>query len=131
MASTPMAKPSVQEIDRQIGIRLKKLRQEAGLSAIELAEETDSTQQQISRYETGRNKLSAAQLFRLASAFGVPVSWFFLDLEAEGVKPVGRYRVKTAYDAVRVVDELAVLQARWPQLQPVQRTAILRLLDSF
>lgn len=123
-----MAKPSVQEIDRQIGLRLKKLRLELGLNAAELAEEMDSTQQQISRYETGRNKLSASQLFRLASALGVPVSWFFLDLD---MGLAGRSRARAVYDSARVVEELTTLQARWPHLQPAQRTAILRLLDSF
>jgi hypothetical protein len=43
----------------------------------------------------------------------------------------GRSRAKAIYDPARVTEELTILQARWPQLQPAQRTAILRLLDSF
>lgn len=126
-----MAKPTVQEIDYSIGLRLKRLRVEAGLSAAELAEGVDSTQQQISRYETGKNKLSAAQLFRLAFTLGVPISWFFLDFDSSLPSSYGTKRAKPVYDAVRVKEELDTLKSRWPMLQPQQRLAILRLLDSF
>ena len=55
-----MPKPLVTPIDRHIGDRLKQLRQQEGISAAALAEAIDSTQQQISRYENGQNKLGAA-----------------------------------------------------------------------
>ena len=74
-----MAKPLVDDLDRHIGQRLKKLRQQEGVSAQLLAEAIDSTQQQISRYENAHNKLSATQLYRVATALGVPISWFYQD----------------------------------------------------
>lgn len=50
----------------------------------QVAELIEVCQQQISRFELGKNRLSAAQLYRLARGLDVPVSWFF-----EGFKEAG------------------------------------------
>lgn len=125
-----MAKPAVNDIDRQIGLRLKKLRQQEGLSGEGFAEALGSTQQQISRYENGQNKISASQLYLVSLKFAVPISWFFLDSEID----IGHLSVceKAAplYNSISNADETASLQAMWPRLGTVQRSAILKLLDS-
>ncbi|HEX7762836.1 MAG TPA: helix-turn-helix transcriptional regulator [Cellvibrio sp.] len=72
-----MAKPAVTALDRQIGQRLKKLRMQADVSAGALAESIGSTQQQISRYENGENKLSASQLYLLSQCLASPSPGFF------------------------------------------------------
>lgn len=123
-----MAKPIVNDIDRQIGSRLKKLRQQEGLSAAALAEAVGSTQQQISRYENAQNKISASQLYLLARSLAVPVSWFFLDSEAgHSVKE----KAPPSYHSSSSEDDIANLQAMWSRLNGAQRSAILKLLDSF
>ena len=130
-----MAKPSVNELDRQIGLRLKKLRQREGLSAAALAEATGSTQQQISRYENAQNKISAAQLYLLAQRFSVPLAWFFLDSEAAPSLAANSLAVKEnppgTYNKSSSADETATLQALWSRLTAKQRSATLKLLDSF
>ena len=130
-----MAKPSVNELDRQIGLRLKRLRQREGLSAAALAEATGSTQQQISRYENAQNKISAAQLYLLAQRFAVPLSWFFLDSEAAPSQTANSLAVKEqppgTYIKNSSADEAATLQALWSRLTARQRSATLKLLDSF
>lgn len=125
-----MAKPGVNELDRQIGQRLKKLRMQADVSAAALAEAIGSTQQQISRYENGENKLSASQLYLLAQSLGVPVSWFFLDCTAEPV-PLLVKEPTAAYLRNILEEEIAAMQKFWPRLAQNQRTAVLKLLDSF
>ena len=125
-----MAKPSVSVLDRQIGQRLKKLRLQADVSAAALAEAIAPTQQQISRYENGENKLSASQLYLLAQSLGVPVSWFFLDCTAEPV-PLLVKEPTASYLRNIIEEEIASLQKVWPQLTQTQRTAVLKLLDSF
>lgn len=125
-----MAKPAVTELDRQIGLRLKKLRMQADVSALALAEAIGSTQQQISRYENGQNKLSASQLYLLGQCLGVPVSWFFLECTPEPV-PLLIKEPAASYLRNVMEEEVASLQTLWPQLSQTQRTAILRLLDSF
>lgn len=125
-----MAKPLVDELDRHIGQRLKRLRQKEGVSAQALAEAIDSTQQQISRYENAYNKLSASQLYRIASALGVPVSWFFQDYETGN--PIRNLAEQPAvYQLAQINEGLATVTDLWPRLTPEQRTAVLRVIDAF
>lgn len=125
-----MAKPLVDELDRHIGQRLKKLRQQEGVSAQLLAETIDSTQQQISRYENGHNKLSATQLYRVASAFGVPVSWFYQGYQPDA--PVRNLAEQpAAYEKAQINEELITIAQLWPRLKMEQRTAVLQVIDAF
>lgn len=124
-----MAKPIVDELDRHIGLRLKKLRQREGISAQLLAEAIDSTQQQISRYENGHNKLSATQLFRIANAMGVPVSWFFLGSEQTSVKHLGEE--PAAYKKAMMNEGLATMENLWPRMNAKQQSAVLQIIDAF
>ncbi len=127
-----MAKPIANDIDRQIGLRLKKLRQQEGMSAAALAEAIGSTQQQISRYENAQNKISASQLYLLANRLSVPLAWFFLDTESVPPSPLGiGEKSPPLYSRIAVDDENATLQAIWPRLNAAQRSATLKLLDSF
>lgn len=129
-----MPKPLTSEIDRLLGSRLRKLRQQCGVSAAALAEAVGTSQQQISRYENGENKLAAGQLFRIARSLGVPVSWFFQGAEAlEPEHRVGdsRAHYQVARDEAQVREDLALLEAMWPRLAEAQRAALLQLLDSF
>jgi transcriptional regulator with XRE-family HTH domain len=56
------------------------LRKERGLSQTALAARVGVTFQQLQKYETGKNRLSASRLYRLASVLGVDVSAFFVCL---------------------------------------------------
>jgi transcriptional regulator with XRE-family HTH domain len=125
-----MPKPLVTDIDRHLGSRLQKLRRQNGVSASALAEAVGSTQQQISRYENGENKVSAAQLYRMAQSLNTPISWFFQSLGSDR----GHLAVREStarYDKTHVADELAILESMWPRLTEAQRASILRLLDTF
>jgi transcriptional regulator with XRE-family HTH domain len=125
-----MPKPLVTDIDSHIGARLRKLRQQEGISAAALAEAIGSTQQQISRYENGQNKLGAAQLYRFSQYLGMPISWFFLGVDEE--TPEWRIRDNRAsYKTVVVKEELDALEAIWPRLSSTKRNVVLTLLDTF
>ncbi len=126
-----MTKPLVNDIDRQLGLRLKKLRQQQGVSAAALAEAIGSTQQQISRYENAQNKISASQLYLLARCLSMPLPWFFLDSEAPTVPMLVREKIPLEYSRTSIADETATLQAMWSRLNAAQRGAVLKLLDSF
>lgn len=126
-----MVKPAVTKLDRQIGKRLKQLRSQVGVSAGPLADAIGSTQQQISRYETGENKLSASQLFLLAQSLGVPISWFFLDCTTEQSVPLLIKEPAPHYLRHIIEEEIESLQSFWPRLNESQRSIILKLLDLF
>jgi transcriptional regulator with XRE-family HTH domain len=125
-----MPKPPVVDIDQHIGLRLQKLRQREGVSAAALAEAIESTQQQISRYENGQNKLSAAQLFRISRCLGTPVSWFYEGFEGPLPAPLKQETVAPYAEAL-VKEELQVVASVWPRLNEAQRAAMLKLLDTF
>lgn len=126
-----MAKPAVNDIDRHIGLRLKKLRQQERLSAAALAEAIGSTQQQISRYENAQNKISASQLYLISRSLAVPIAWFFLDSEDTPAPLMIRESAAPAYSHISSGEEIATLQAMWPRISAAQRSAMLKLLDSF
>ena len=125
-----MVKPAISDLDRHIGKRLRQLRQHHRISAERLAEALLTTQQQISRYENGNNKMSASQLYLLAEVLAVPVSWFFQEYTSHIPVP-SILETGPGYDAGRSREQLETLTAHWPQLTPTEREVILKLLDTF
>lgn len=85
-------KTATEALDRHIGSRLRALRLQRSLSLEAIAEVIDVSQQQFSRYELGHNRLSAAQLYRLAEGLDVPLGWFFRGYEETPGRPGGAVR---------------------------------------
>jgi len=67
-------------IDIHIGRRLRRRRRDLGLSQAALADAIGVRFQQIQKYESGLNKLSAARLWGVATALGVTPNFFFVGL---------------------------------------------------
>jgi transcriptional regulator with XRE-family HTH domain len=65
------------EIDFHLGKRMRRRRRLLGLTQQQLAESCGVRFQQIQKYECGANRVSAARLWRIASALDVPVGYFF------------------------------------------------------
>lgn len=126
-----MTKPPVTDLDKLVGNRLKMLRQQHKLSASALADFLDTSQQQVSRYERGLNRLSGVLLWQLAGYFGVPMSWFFLDLQEQQPASPFVHENRPSYEATVSHDQLTILTRAWPTLGALQRDAILRMLDTF
>ncbi|TNG91214.1 helix-turn-helix transcriptional regulator [Pasteurellaceae bacterium USgator11] len=74
-----MAKLEATEVDRLVGKRIQKKRKEYGYSAEKLSELLDISQQQLSRYERGTNKINVAHLVAIAVFLKTPISYFFAD----------------------------------------------------
>lgn len=64
-------------LDHHIGNRLRQLRESRKLGQEDVGEILEVSLQQISRFETGAQRLRAAQLYMLARGLDVPVSWFY------------------------------------------------------
>lgn len=62
----------------EIGGKLKKLRERAGLSQEKLAELMELSRFQIQKYERGQDALSPERLQQLAATLSVPIQEFFL-----------------------------------------------------
>ena len=56
-------------------MRLKALRKKKGISQLRLATELNTTQNTISRYETGEREPGIAELIKIADYFNVSVDY--------------------------------------------------------
>jgi transcriptional regulator with XRE-family HTH domain len=63
--------------DLVVGANLRRLRADAGVTLSELAEALSISHQQLQKYETGANRISAGMLYELARFFVVPYDQLF------------------------------------------------------
>lgn len=82
-------------IDRHLGARLRQLRIERGWSQGELGRRLGTTFQQVQKYESGRNRLSAARLWAAALAFEVELADFFAGYRAPRAPRTARPALET------------------------------------
>ncbi|WP_417242961.1 helix-turn-helix domain-containing protein [Celeribacter sp.] len=64
-------------VDVHVGKRVRHRRWMVGMTQQQLAEKVGIKFQQIQKYETGMNRVSASRLWDIAESLGVPVSFFF------------------------------------------------------
>ncbi|AXC50091.1 XRE family transcriptional regulator [Paracoccus suum] len=76
-------------VDVHVGKRIRHRRWMIDMTQQQLAEKVGIKFQQIQKYETGANRVSASRLWDIAHALEVPVSFCFEGLETGGV-PTGR-----------------------------------------
>lgn len=71
-------------VDVHVGVRIRTRRLLLGMNQETLASALGLTFQQVQKYEGGTNRVSASRLAEMGEALGVPVEYFFRDLEAAG-----------------------------------------------
>ncbi|MFM1813749.1 MAG: hypothetical protein RLZ98_444 [Pseudomonadota bacterium] len=69
-------------IDVHVGSRVRLRRMILGMSQEKLAEKLGLTFQQVQKYEKGINRVGASRLFELANVLGVPVQFFYEELQS-------------------------------------------------
>lgn len=75
-------------VDEHVGERVRLRRTQMGLTQEHLASALAISYQQIQKYETGANRVSAGRLFEIAQRLDVPMSYFFEGLEAASGQPM-------------------------------------------
>ena len=68
-------------VDIHVGKRIRQQRWILGMTQQQLADAVGIKFQQIQKYETGTNRVSASRLWDIANAMSVPISFFFDGLE--------------------------------------------------
>ena len=68
-------------VDIHVGKRVRHRRWMVGMTQQQLAGKVGIKFQQIQKYETGMNRISASRLWDIAEALEVPVSFFFEGIE--------------------------------------------------
>ncbi len=69
-------------VDVHVGKRIRHRRWVNGTTQQQLADQVGIKFQQIQKYETGMNRVSASRLWDIAHALGVEVSFFFEGLDS-------------------------------------------------
>lgn len=94
------------EVDRRLAARIRKRRLEVGLSQVQLADRLGITFQQVQKYESGRNRISAGRLLAICRALEVSTVEMLSNLDGRGAKSG-----KAAYPAAmqRVVEAFVLI----------------------
>lgn len=78
-------------VDVHVGKRVRHRRWMVGMTQQQLAGKVGIKFQQIQKYETGMNRVSASRLWDIAEALDVPVSFFFEGLTEADVPQTQTY----------------------------------------
>lgn len=70
-------------VDVHVGKRIRHRRWLVGMTQQQLAEKVGVKFQQIQKYETGMNRVSASRLWNISDVLGVEISFFFQDMPDE------------------------------------------------
>lgn len=66
-------------VDTHVGNVIRQRRREIAMTQQQLAEQVGIKFQQIQKYETGVNRVSASRLWEISQALSVPIDHFFKD----------------------------------------------------
>lgn len=102
-------------IDLHVGNRVRQRRRLIRMTQQGLAEAVGIRFQQIQKYESGANRISASRLWSLAQALRVPVSFFYEGLSDEPLialeAPNGDHDAPAAGDPFQHNDTIALVRA--------------------
>ncbi|MGF1456181.1 MAG: helix-turn-helix domain-containing protein [Alphaproteobacteria bacterium] len=72
-------------VDEHVGERIRQRRTLLGLTQEQLASALEISYQQVQKYETGANRVSAGRLYEIAKHLDVEIGFFF-----EGLEPTSK-----------------------------------------
>jgi len=122
-------------VDQHIGRRMQLRRTMLGLSLKDLAKICGVTFQQIQKYESADNRVSASRLFEIGVAMQTPVSFFFSGLpgnmpdETRATRSI-RLHQPEPEDPMLRTETLELVRLYWRLATDAQRAAFINLLKS-
>lgn len=125
----PTDEPS--PIDVHVGQRVRLRRTLLGLSQNQLGKAVGLTFQQIQKYESGMNRISASRLFDFARLLRVPIAYFFEDAGAASIAAhVAVASPSDGRDPAMRRETLELVRAYYRIDNPQTRRSIKELLDA-
>lgn len=122
-------------IDEHIGQRMQLRRIMMGLSQKDLAKMCGVSFQQIQKYESAGNRISASRLFELSAALETPVSFFFSGLPGHiereprnGRLPKPHLSDQGSSDPLAKNESLQLINLYWKLPNDQQREMIMKIL---
>lgn len=106
-------------IDVHVGKRLRLRRNILRITQKELAEMLGLTFQQVQKYEKGDNRISASRLWDISQILGVPIDFFFEDIDEQIALKSPRPKNKDQDYLAEIIDD------------PMQREETLQLLRAY
>jgi len=113
------------DVDIYVGRRIRARRLELGKSQSELAKAVGVNFQQIQKYESGANRVSASRLWAIARALQTEIQDFFLGVDREGDTVNAEDDVLAAHDPRSVH-----LMRDFRKLPEAQKSAIIAIVSS-
>ena len=110
-------------IDIHVGKRVKLRRTLLHISQERLAGDIGVTFQQVQKYESGHNRVSASRLFDISRVLNCPIAYFFEDI---GPETTGERTTPAARSGEALAEESADFDA-----DPMQRTETLELVRAY
>jgi len=120
-------------VDSHIGQRMQLRRNMMGLSQKDLGKICGVTFQQIQKYETAGNRISASRLFDVSTALCTPVSFFFsglpgnLPTETKSNRST-RVSEQKSDDPMGKNESLVLINLYWKLPNDEQREIVLKML---
>lgn len=111
------------ELKELIARNLKKYRQAAGLSQVELAEKLHIRSSSVSNWENGRNSIDIDTLFRVSKILGVSINQI-IDTEKPVCDSFPEPKIKIKLD-----DETEVFVELIRNMPPSERTHLMRYYE--
>ncbi len=91
-------KKSPHPVDVHVGRGVRSRRVLCGMTQSVLAEQIGLTFQQLQKYESGANRISASRLWEIAQILDVPVASFFDGIEPETSSPQNLPEIRSPAD---------------------------------
>jgi transcriptional regulator with XRE-family HTH domain len=116
MGKIMLAKRRTNQIDNNIGLRIRLRRMQLKISQPDLAKKLGISFQQVQKYEKGTNRVAAARLQRIAEVLEVPITFFIKSAEGFARKnPDTLDFLRNAY-AYRLVNAFSNIRDKQIQL---------------
>lgn len=90
-------------VDAHVGKRIRHRRWMVGMTQQQLADRVGIKFQQIQKYETGMNRVSASRLWDIADTLGVQISFFFDGLSEGEAQSTGQADLMADKEALELV----------------------------
>ena len=118
-------KGTASNLDVSVGWRVRSLRERSGLSQAAMARRLGVSFQQLQKYESGKNRISAGRLKMVAELLELPVESFFQSEEID--REAGTKAYPTSKEFRESVEGLELMRAfrRIPSLQTRERVLAL------
>lgn len=83
-------------VDIHVGKRIKEIRTVRGLTQSNVADHLGISFQQLQKYETGANRVSASRMFELSKLLNITPAFFFEGLEGQSYDSMPPLDIETA-----------------------------------